>query len=145
MTDLVGAASAVGARPGTCGSGLPAALVPSWPGSQARRWFVMADGQRLRQLRREHRLSQAALASRAGVSVGTVGQLERQACGTCRSRTLARLAAALGAQSTALMARRARPVDPPSAQPGGRPIATHDHPEPGGAVRPGTVPSGKLL
>jgi hypothetical protein len=35
--------------------------------------------------------------------VGTIGQLERQAHPSCRGRTLARLAAALGAQPTALM------------------------------------------
>jgi transcriptional regulator with XRE-family HTH domain len=64
---------------------------------------VVADGQLLRQLRREQRLSQDALASRAGISVGTIGQLERQARPSCRGRTLARLAAALGVQPTALM------------------------------------------
>jgi transcriptional regulator with XRE-family HTH domain len=48
---------------------------------------VVADGQRLRQLRQERRLSQEALASRAGISVDTIGQL----------------AAALGEQPTTLM------------------------------------------
>ena len=70
---------------------------------QAQRWFVMADGQRLWQLRREQRLSRQALARRAGVSVSTVAQLERQTRTSCRGRTLARLAVALSVQPTALM------------------------------------------
>ncbi|MGI8447568.1 MAG: helix-turn-helix domain-containing protein, partial [Streptosporangiaceae bacterium] len=86
-----------------CESGLRAAHAPAGPVSRARRWFVVADGKRLRQLRQEHRLSQEMLASRAGISVGTIGQLERQAHPSCRGRTLARLAAALGEQPTTLM------------------------------------------
>lgn len=70
---------------------------------QAQRWFVVADGQRLRQLRRERRLSRQALAKRAGISVSTVAQLERQTCASCRGRTLARLAVALSVQPGALM------------------------------------------
>jgi transcriptional regulator with XRE-family HTH domain len=77
--------------------------VPAGTGNPAQRWFVAVDGYRLRQFRREHRLSQEALASRAGISVGTVGQLERQARTSCRGRTLARLAAALGTPPTTLM------------------------------------------
>ena len=103
MTDLIGAAPAIGGRHSICESGLPAAPAPARSGIRARRWFVVADGQRLRQLRREQRLSQDALARQAGISVGTIGQLERQAHPSCRGRTLARLAAALGAQPTALM------------------------------------------
>ena len=56
-----------------------AARVSARTASRAQRWFVAVDGHRLRQLRRQQRLSQEALASRAGISVGTVGQLERQA------------------------------------------------------------------
>jgi transcriptional regulator with XRE-family HTH domain len=82
-------------------SRLPA--VPVGTDNPAQRWFVAVDGLRVRQLRRQHRLSQEALASRAGISVGTVGQLERQARPVCRGRTLARLAAALGTRPTALM------------------------------------------
>jgi transcriptional regulator with XRE-family HTH domain len=82
-------------------SRLPA--VPARIDSPAQRWFVAVDGLRVRQLRRQHRLSQEALASRAGISVGTVGQLERQARPVCRGRTLARLADALGTHPTALM------------------------------------------
>jgi DNA-binding XRE family transcriptional regulator len=102
MTDLI-ASPVIGGRPSICESGLSAAPTPAWSGSRARRWFVVADGHRLRQLRREQRLSQEALASRAGISVGTIGQLERKVRPSCRGRTLARLAAALGAQPTALM------------------------------------------
>lgn len=103
MTDLIDEAPAVGVRLSICESGLRAAHAPAGPVSRARRWFVVADGKRLRQLRQEHRLSQEMLASRAGISVGTIGQLERQAHPSCRGRTLARLAAALGEQPTTLM------------------------------------------
>ena len=57
--------------------------------------FIL-DGQRLRQLRRQRGLSQEELADRAGVSVTTVGRLERRPCAPCRGRTLGRLARALG-------------------------------------------------
>ena len=61
-----------------------------------RRWMVTVDGQRLRRMRREHGLSQEMLAEITGVSLTTVGRLERQDRSSCRGRTLARLAAALG-------------------------------------------------
>jgi transcriptional regulator with XRE-family HTH domain len=60
------------------------------------RWTAVVDGQRLRELRRQKALSQAELAKLAGISVHTVAKLERQPASCCRSRTLARLAAALG-------------------------------------------------
>lgn len=85
MTDLIDEASAVGARLGICECGLRVAHALAGPVSRARRWFVVADGQRLRQLRQEHRLTQEALASRAGISVGTIGRLERQAHPSCRA------------------------------------------------------------
>jgi transcriptional regulator with XRE-family HTH domain len=53
--------------------------------------FIL-DGQRLRQLRRQRGLSQEELADRAGVSVTTVGRLERRPNAPC----LGRLARALG-------------------------------------------------
>lgn len=65
------------------------------PTSQAKRWTADVDGQRLRELRRQQALSQAELAKLAGVSADTVSKLERQPASCCRSRTLARLAAAL--------------------------------------------------
>jgi DNA-binding XRE family transcriptional regulator len=138
MTDLIGTAPTIGGRRSICESGLPTSPAPAWSGSRARRWFVVADGQRLRQLRREQRLSQEALARRAGISVGTVGQLERQAHASCRGRTLARLAAALGAQPTALMPLLLQGRESVEHPASGRPIATHGHPDPGGAVSPGT-------
>jgi DNA-binding XRE family transcriptional regulator len=138
MTDLIGTAPAIVGRRSICESGLPTALAPASSGSRARRWFVVADGQRLRQLRREQRLSQEALARRAGISVGTIGQLERQAYPSCRGRTLARLAAALGAQPTALMPMPLQARESVEHPAEGRPISTHGHPEPCGAVGPGT-------
>ena len=65
-------------------------------------WTTVLDGQRLRQLRREHALSQEKLASLAGVSLTTVARLERLPRALCRGRTLARLAAALGEPPAAL-------------------------------------------
>ena len=62
----------------------------------AQPWTTVLDGRRLRQLRRQHGLSQEKLADRAGLSLTTIARLERQPRASCRSRTLARLAAALG-------------------------------------------------
>ena len=59
----------------------------------------MLDGTRLRQLRREHGLSQEQLADRAGNQPdhrGQAGTPDPEA--SCRGRTLARLAAALDEQ-----------------------------------------------
>jgi DNA-binding XRE family transcriptional regulator len=103
MTDLI--ATVPGNRPPTTASRpepLPA-LVPAGPrSSAARRWIVVIDGQRLRELRLQGGLSQEMLADRAGVSAGTVGRLERHGRPTCRGRTLARLAAALGERPAAM-------------------------------------------
>ena len=60
------------------------------------RWTTVIDGHRLRQLRRQRGLSQEQLAWRTGMSVTTIARLERHASRSCRTRTLARLAAALG-------------------------------------------------
>lgn len=68
----------------------------------SRRWMVTVDGQRLRQVRRQHGLSRQALATAAGISTATIGRLERQEWPSCRGRTLARLAKALGEQATDL-------------------------------------------
>lgn len=79
-----------------------------------RSWTTVLDGARLRQLRREHGLSQEELASRARISLTTVARLERQSQAPCRGRTLARLAAALdeppGAISPASSAGRTQPL-----------------------------------
>ena len=65
-----------------------------------RRWTVPVDGRRLRQARHRLGLSQRALAA---ISVATIGRLERQERATCRGRTLARLADALGRQAADLV------------------------------------------
>jgi transcriptional regulator with XRE-family HTH domain len=75
---------------------------PLSPARSADRWFTALDGVRLRQLRRQHGLSAAELAGKAGVGLSTVTRLERQPGRSCRTRTLARLAAALGQPPTAL-------------------------------------------
>lgn len=71
-------------------------------GSAAGRWTTVLDGHRLRQLRRQHGLSQEKLADRAGISLTTMARLERQQRSPCRTRTLARLAAALGEHPASL-------------------------------------------
>jgi transcriptional regulator with XRE-family HTH domain len=59
------------------------------------KWTIVVDGQRLRHLRRQHGLSQQALADQAGISLTTVARLERQDRSPCRAWTLARISAAL--------------------------------------------------
>lgn len=63
---------------------------------RARSWTVTLDGTRLRELRSARGLSRAELGRLAGISKATVVRLEQQARISCRGRTLARLAAALG-------------------------------------------------
>jgi len=67
-----------------------------------RSWTTLLDGARLQELRREHGLSQAELAGRAGISLTTVVRLERRGRASCRGRTLARLVAALDAQPSSI-------------------------------------------
>jgi DNA-binding XRE family transcriptional regulator len=68
------------------------------------RWWITAlDGKRLRALRRQRGLSQEKLADRAGISTATVARLERHPHPSCRGRTLARLAAALGEYPATIM------------------------------------------
>jgi predicted transcriptional regulator len=71
---------------------------------RADRWITVIDGQQLRELRRQQALSQVELARLAGVSAHTVSKLERQPATYCRTRTLARLAAALGESPAAITA-----------------------------------------
>lgn len=75
------------------------------------RWFTVLDGTRLRQLRRQHGLTRAELASRAGIGLSTVVRLERYPWRSCRTRTLARLAAALGHPPAALTRSQPPPRD----------------------------------
>ena len=79
---------------------------------RAHRWNIALDGQRLRQLRRQHGLSQEHLAAKAGISPATVARLERTPRTTCRSRTLSRLAAALGEEPAVLTPQRSGLSDP---------------------------------
>ena len=48
---------------------------PLSPARSADRWFAVLDGVRLRQLRRQHGLSAAELAGKAGVGLSTVTRL----------------------------------------------------------------------
>jgi len=73
------------------------------PARSRDRWFAVVDGARLRRLRREYGLSAAELAGKAGIGSSTVLRLERQSRASCRTRTLARLAAALGQPADALI------------------------------------------
>jgi anti-sigma regulatory factor (Ser/Thr protein kinase)/DNA-binding XRE family transcriptional regulator len=77
------------------------------------RWTTLLDGERLRQLRRHHALTQIELAAKAGISSATITRLESTSCPACRCRTLARLAAALGTAPAALIP---HPAGQPSQQ-----------------------------
>jgi len=71
-------------------------MMTASPSNRRQRWITIADGQRIREMRHRCGLAQAELAGLAGVSLDTVVRLERQNRTTCRTRTLARIAAALG-------------------------------------------------
>jgi transcriptional regulator with XRE-family HTH domain len=73
------------------------------------RWTTILDGRRLRQLRREHGLSREQLATHAGISLTTIRRLEHQPAAPCRSRTLGRLATALGEDPARLTPANPRP------------------------------------
>ena len=64
--------------------------------SRSQRWVTTMNGHRLRHLRHHAGLSQADLGGRAGISLTTIVRLEHSPHASCRPRTLARLAAALG-------------------------------------------------
>lgn len=64
--------------------------------SQLPPYTAVVDGQRLRQLRRQHGLSVDNLACQARIGRTTLARLERQPRPRCRTRTVALLAAALG-------------------------------------------------
>jgi DNA-binding XRE family transcriptional regulator len=85
----------------------------------AQRWTTVLDGERLRQLRQQHGLTQEKLADLAGVSLTTMARLERQDRSPCRSWTLGRLAAALNETPAAIAAggrtESAAPKSAPSA------------------------------
>jgi DNA-binding XRE family transcriptional regulator len=64
---------------------------------------TVIDGQRLRDLRRQCGLSRESLAWKAGLGITTVSRLESQPRPPCRTRTVARLAAALGEEPAAII------------------------------------------
>ncbi len=70
--------------------------------NHAQRWIAVVDGHRLRELRRQRGLAREELAGRAGISLDTLARLERRQSASCRTRTLARLAAALGEEPSAI-------------------------------------------
>jgi serine/threonine-protein kinase RsbW len=74
----------------------PSASLPTSPEETDQRWTAVVNGDTLRQLRHKFGLTQEQLAAKAGLSPATVAWLERAPRNTCRSRTLARLAAAVG-------------------------------------------------
>ena len=75
-----------------------ARIAPRSPSPEGtdRRWTVVLNGDTLRRIRHKSGLTQEQLAAKAGLSPATVARLERTPRSSCRSRTLARLAAALG-------------------------------------------------
>ena len=74
----------------------PIAPLPTSPGGTEQCWTAVLNGDTLRRLRHKSGLTQERLAAKAGLSPTTVARLERTPRSTCRSRTLARLAAAVG-------------------------------------------------
>lgn len=73
---------------------------------RALRWVTSVDGQQIRHLRRQRRLTREELAVLAGISPDTLARLERQHPARCRTRTLARLATALGEHPATMNAAR---------------------------------------
>jgi transcriptional regulator with XRE-family HTH domain len=78
---------------------------PTGPTRLTDRWTTAIDGQQLRQLRRQQGLTQVELARQAAVSPTVVTRAERRPRVSCRTRTLVRLAAALGTEPATLMTR----------------------------------------
>jgi DNA-binding XRE family transcriptional regulator len=71
--------------------------------AQPGQWTAVLDSQRLRQLRHLHGLSQETVAYRAGLSLATIGRLEREPRPHCRTRTMTLLAAAIGEHPAAII------------------------------------------
>ena len=70
--------------------------------ARAQRWTAIIVGERIRELRRQRGISQKDLTGRAGISAHTLSRLERQSKASYRTRTLARLAAALGEEPASI-------------------------------------------
>ena len=79
---------------------------PATPARPRQPWTTTLDGRQLRRLRHQHGLSQEQLATCAGISLTTIRRLEHQPAAPCRSRTLGRLATALGEDPGRLDPRR---------------------------------------
>lgn len=94
---------------------------------------VVIDGQRLRDARHRRRVSRADLAWDSGIGISTIERLERRPAGprTCRARTLARIAIALGEPPLSLM------PDGVAAALGLQPVS-----EPDGGASQGGTPTG---
>jgi transcriptional regulator with XRE-family HTH domain len=82
-----------------------ATMTPTAHALRASRWTMLIDGHHLRNSRNQHGLTRDQLASKAGISSATIARLERHSRIRCRSRTLARLAAALGQSPATLTSR----------------------------------------
>ena len=76
---------------------------------RALRWVTSVNGQQIRHLRRQRGLAREQLARLAGISPDTLARLERERAARCRTRTLARLATALGEHPATMIA--ATPLD----------------------------------
>jgi transcriptional regulator with XRE-family HTH domain len=74
------------------------------PNDRALRWLTAVDGQQIRHLRRQQGMARKELAGLAGISPDTLARLERERGARCRTRTLARLAAALGQHPATMIA-----------------------------------------
>lgn len=74
------------------------------PNDRALRWLTAVDGQQIRHLRRQQGMARKELAGLAGISPDTLARLERERGVRCRTRTLARLAAALGQHPATMIA-----------------------------------------
>ena len=68
------------------------------------RWTTVLDSERLRELRHQRGLSQSELAGQAGINLSTMARLESPSSRPCRTRTMARLARALGEDPAAVLA-----------------------------------------
>jgi len=76
------------------------------PNDRALRWLTAVDGQQIRHLRRQQGMARKELAGLAGISPDTLArrERERERGARCRTRTLARLAAALGQHPATMIA-----------------------------------------
>lgn len=74
------------------------------PNDRALRWLTAVDGQRIRHLRRQRGMARKEFAGLADISPDTLAREDRQRGARCRTRTLARLAAALGEHPATMIA-----------------------------------------